>query len=330
MRIAELAKKVRHQPGRDVFGGFLEELGEENQDVVVVAADAAGSMRCTKFSERFPDRAVNVGIAEQNQVGIGAGLALAGKLPLVMLYGFLVARAAEQIRTDVCYPNLNVKIITTATGFAMGEGGATHNCMEDLGILRTLANLTIVQPASALETCIAGRTVITDLKGPVFLRISRLPYWEEAEKAAEDYYLNGGKFEVGKAIQLRHGKDVTLIGSGLMVGVTLQAAQLLEKEGISARVLNMHTVKPLDKQAILDAASATKGIVTVENHNVLAGLGEGVCGVVCDAQPVRVRRVGIPDTYCEIGPYDELCKHYGLSSDNVANVAQGLVSGGTS
>ena len=330
MRVSDLADKVRHQPGRDVFGGFLKELGEEHEDIVVVAADAAGSMRCTAFAESYPERVINVGIAEQNQVGIGAGLAIGGKLPLVMLYGFLVARSAEQIRTDVCYPDLNVKIVTTASSLVMGEGGTSHHCTEDLGILRTFAGLTIVQPGSALEACIAGRIVLTEMKGPAYLRVSRFPYPEEAEKEIEDYYLNGGTFEVGKAVELRSGSDVTLIGSGLMFGVALQAAELLEQKGISARVLNVHTVKPLDEGAILDAASTTEGIVVIEDHNVLAGLGEAVCGVVCEVHPARVKRIGIPDIYCEIGPYDALCEHYGLCPKNVAKAAEEIVAGGAS
>lgn len=329
MTIAMLAEKAWKRPGRDVFGETLHFVGREHEEVVVVGADDIGSLRGNAFASEFPNRAFNVGIAESNAVGVAAGLAAGGKTPFVLLYGFTVLRAAEQIRNDVCYPDLNVKVVTTSSGLVMGEGGVTHHCTEDLAVMRSLANMTIVQPGSALEVAIATQEVVKQVKGPTFLRIARCQYEDEAEQTLQDYYLNGGRFEVGKAVTLREGGDVTLIASGLMVSIALRAAEKLAKSGVNARVINLHTVKPLDAATIIDAAAKTRGIVTLEDHNVLGGIGEAVSGVVSEARPVPVRRIGIRDTYCSIGPMRELFRYYGLTVERAVEASKEILSEGS-
>ncbi len=329
MTVGTLAERVRNRAGRDAFGEALQLIGRENDAVVVVGADDISSLRGNAFAAEFPDRAFNVGIAEANASGVAAGLALGGKIPLVLLYGFTVLRAAEQIRDDVCYPNLNVKVVTTSSGLVMGEGGVTHHCTEDLAVTRSLANMTIVQPASALETAIVTKAVVERLKGPTFLRIARCRYEDRAEQALQDYYLGGGAFEVGKAVTLREGDDITLIASGLMLSIALHAADLLAESGVSARVMNMHTIKPLDSAAVIDGVTQTRGIVTLEDHNVLGGIGEAVCGVVSETRPIPVRRIGVRDTYCAIGPMDELFEKYGLTAEATVEAAKEILAGGS-
>lgn len=329
MTLARLAHEVRGKTGRDVFGEALHRLGREFGDIVVVGADDIGSLRGNAFASEFPDRTFNVGIAEANAVGVAAGLAIGGRSPFVLLYGFTVLRVAEQIRDDVCYPNLNVKVVTTSSGLVMGEGGVTHHCTEDIAVMRSLANMTIVQPGSPLEVAIAAVELAKQVKGPSFLRIARCQYGGEAELALESYYLNEGKFEVGKAITLRDGSDVTLIASGLMLSIALQAADVLATSGVSVRVINLHTVKPLDRYAVIGAATETKGIVTLEDHNVLGGIGEAVSSIVTEVHPVPVKKIGIRDTYCAVGPMKELFKHYGLSVEKVVEACEEILAEGS-
>ena len=281
------------------------------------------STRGSVVEEKYPDRGFNFGIAEPNMVSAAAGLAIAGKVPVVSAYGFLLSlRCCEQIRTDICYPNLNVKLVTTASGLAMGTGGPTHHCTEDIGIFRTFANMTIVCPASPLETAEATRACIADHDGPVYLRLVRGADFGGTEEVYEKYDV---EFKIGKAVTMQEGSDVTLIATGQPVGLALQAAQDLEKEGISVRVIDMHTVKPIDVEAIAKAAEETKGIVTLEEHNILGGLGDAVCSAVCSTKPTQVRKIGIRDEFCKIGPTPELWEYHGLNKKSVVSAVKDIL-----
>jgi transketolase len=319
MDIRGMARTVRGKQGREVVQDVLVDVGRAHPDVVIVGADSFRSIRGLGFQAEFPERSFNVGIAEQNAVGIAAGLAISGKLPVVLMFGFTVARALEQIRSSLCYPNLDARIITTATGLDMGEGGATHHCTEDVGLLRTIANMTIIQAASALETVLATRALIEQVHGTAYLRLTRQSYTDEAEDALEEYYAGGRGFEVGRAIVLREGTDVALIGSGLTVGLALQAADMLRERGVHAQVLNVHTIKPLDVATLSEIPQTVGGIVTMEDHNVLGGLGEAVAGVVTRFGSTKVLRIGIDDAFCEIGKPADLCQHHGLCADRVVD-----------
>ena len=298
--------------GRDVFGRVIVELGGEREEIVVLGADTMESARCHLFGERFPQRIFNFGIAEQNMVSAAAGFAIAGKIPVVAAYGFLLSlRCAEQVRSDLCYPNLNVKLVTSATGFSMGTGGPTHHCLEDVAVFRSFANMTVVAPASNKETVTALRACIVEHDGPVYVRLRRNP-------SPEIYDGDPPPFRIGRAVVLREGSDAALIASGEPVYLALRAARELVGEGIGVRVINMPTIKPLDGEAVRAAAVETGGIVTVEEHSLIGGLGEAVCSAVCETAPgCRVLRTGIPDTFCEIGPPADLWEHYGLNVENL-------------
>jgi transketolase len=311
-------------PGRDAFGMALIQIGEENKDLVFLTADCIDTTKGRGFATKFPDRSFNFGIAEANMIGAAAGMALLGKIPVAAGFGFLMSmRVAEQVRTDLCYPRLNVKIVASASGLAMGTGGPTHHCTEDIAIMRSFPNIAIVCPGSSFETWNACRAVILDHNGPVYLRLERDPFFENME----DLYAGREiPFVLGKAVTLREGKDVTLIGVGKPIGLALQAADVLEGEGIGARVVNMHTVKPLDKIALLKAAEETKGIVVVEEHNTTGGLGEAISSVICEEGiPTGVKKVGICDEFCCIGPTDDLWKVHGMTKENIIAAAKSLM-----
>lgn len=309
--------------GRDAYGKTLAQLGEEDGKIVVLTADALNSTKGDLFTEKFPDRSYNFGIAEPNMIGAASGLAMMGKIPVVGGYGFLLSmRCAEQIRVDICYPKRNVKLVCTATGFAMATGGVTHHCTEDISIMRSFANMTIVQPASPIETALATRAVILDYEGPVYLRLAR-------SGAGEKEIYKGGelKFEIGKAVTVREGKDITLISSGQLVGVSLQAADTMAKEGISARVINIHTIKPIDEEAIAKAAEETRGIVTIEDCNLSGGLGAAVCEVVSKRYPVPVKMIGVPENkFGPIAPSQKaIWDYFGINEANIVGTAKGIL-----
>jgi len=306
--------------GRDVFGKVLGEIAKENEKVVVLSADSLASTRGLDFQKNAPDRVFNFGIAESNMVSSAAGLAITGKIPTVTGFGFLLAiHCAEQVRDDICYANKNVKLVASATGLAMGTGGPTHHCTEDISIMRSFANITIVSPASPIETAIATRVCILEHKGPLYLRLTR-------NVTPELYKSVDFGFEIGKAIILKEGKDITLIATGEPVYLAVQAAEVLRKEGIDVRVINMHTVKPIDKEIILKAAEETKGIVTIEENNVLGGLGDEVCSVVCENNTLcKVRKIGIKDEYCKIGPTKELWECHGISETAIKNAVKSIL-----
>ncbi len=280
---------------RDAYGEALKELGKKNKDIVVLDADLSGSTKTAIFAKAYPDRFFNVGIAEQNLIGTAAGLATTGgKIPFASTFAvFATGRAYEIIRNSVCYPELNVKIAATHAGLTVGEDGATHQALEDMSLMRSLPNMVVLNPADAVETkqCIYKAA---EHHGPVYIRLgrSKVPVIFD-----EDY-----KFEIGKGVELREGGvDVTLIATGIMVSKALSAAEKLAKEGISTRVINMSTIKPIDEDIIIKAANETKGIVTIEEHNIIGGLGSAVAEVVSQWKPTYVERIGTMDVFGESG-----------------------------
>lgn len=305
------AKKIAT---RDAYGKTLVEVGRAYPNVVVLDADLSKSTKTVDFAREFPERFFEVGVAEQNLLGTAAGLAAAGKIPFASSFAiFATGRAFEQIRNTIAYPRLNVKIAATHAGITVGEDGASHQSIEDVGLMRLLPNLTVVVPADARETEKAVWAA-AQMEGPVYLRLGRLAVPLVYE---EDY-----DFVIGKAVLMRPGNDITFIANGIMVYEALQAAAELAAEGIAARVLNMHTVKPLDVEAILAAAAETGAIVTAEEHNVIGGLGGAVAEVLGENLPVPLKRVGIRDCFGESGSPVELMEKYGLTSLHLVEAAR--------
>ena len=302
---------------REAYGKALVELGAENDKVVVLDADLAGATMTKHFKAAYPDRFFDCGIAEGNMIGIAAGLAAAGKIPFASSFAmFAAGRAFEQIRNSVGYPHLNVKICATHAGISVGEDGATHQCCEDIGLMRTIPGMVVISPADDLETREAVKA-ISKYKGPVYMRLGRLAV--EDVNDPQNYH-----FEIGKGVVLRDGKDLTIIATGLMVAKALAAAKQLEAQGISARVLNIHTIKPLDKELILQAAKETGLLITAEEHSIIGGLGEAVCAAVCETFPVPVVRIGVNDEFGSSGPAEKMLELYGLSTENIFRVAEDM------
>ena len=297
---------------RESYGKALTELGKVNPDVVVFDADLAGATKTGIFKKEFPDRHFDCGIAEANMVGVAAGMSTTGKIPFVSSFAmFLAGRAYEQIRNSVGYPHLNVKLGATHAGISVGEDGATHQCNEDIALMRAIPGMTVIVPCDDIE---ARQAVFAaaEIKGPVYLRFGRLavPVIND-----ENY-----KFEVGKAVELKKGDDVTIIATGLMVSRALDAAKMLEEnKGIHARVINMHTIKPIDKDAIIAASKETKFIVTAEEHSVIGGLYSAVTEVTSSQAPCKVIPVAVMDTFGKSGPATELLEEYGLTAENIYN-----------
>ncbi len=304
---------------RDAFNAKLRELASEDRRIVAVVNDSVGSSKLNEFGKMYPIRLVNVGIAEQNMVGVGAGLANGGLIPFVCgASPFLTGRALEQIKADLAYSNQNVKLCGMSSGMAYGELGPTHHSIEDLAWLRAIANMTVIVPADSIETAqaieVAART-----SGPMFIRLSRMPV---PNVHPEDY-----QFVIGKAARLRDGDDVTLIANGVLVSRALEAADMLAAQGVQVRVLNMATVRPLDREAVLAAAAETGRIVTVEEHTVHGGLGSAVAEVVVEHQPVPMRMLGVPGVFAPTGSEAWLLDHFGLSAQGISDAALELVSG---
>jgi len=301
---------------REAFAGALECLAEQDRRIVAVVNDSLGSTRLARFLKRFPTRLVNAGIAEQNMVGIGAGLANGGKIPFVCAAScFLTGRALEQIKVDVAYSRANVKLCGMSSGLAYGQLGPTHHSIEDLAWTRAIANLTVIVPADPIETEQAVRAIAA-AEGPFFLRVSRLPV---PAVHAPDY-----QFRIGSAAVLKTGRDIALIANGIMVCRALEAAALLEKAGISARVVNLATLQPLDRDAILDAAE-TGAIVTIEEHSVHGGLGGAVSEVTATARPVPMRILGIPARFAPTGTAEWLLEYFGLTPKGIFDAAVQLL-----
>lgn len=302
---------------RDAYGEALKELGGNNKNIVVLDADLSGSTKTSVFAKAYPERFFNVGIAEQNLVGTAAGLAAAGKVPFASTFAvFATGRAFEIIRNSVCYPKLNVKIAATHAGLTVGEDGATHQALEDISLMRSLPNMVVLNPADAVETkqCIFKAA---EHNGPVYIRLGRAKVPVIFDESYE--------FEIGKGVELKEGTDVTIIATGVMVEKALIASEELAKEGISARVINMASIKPIDEDIIIKAAKETKGIVTVEEHSIIGGLGSAVAEVVAEKQPTRIIRIGTMDTFGESGDGFKLLEKYGLNVENIINKAKELL-----
>ena len=295
---------------RESYGNALAELGAEFENLVVLDADLAAATKTGVFKKAFPDRHIDCGIAECNMMGITAGLAATGKIPFASSFAmFAAGRAFEQVRNSIAYPKLNVKIGATHAGISVGEDGATHQCNEDIALMRTIPGMVVINPSDDVEAKAAVRAAI-EHEGPVYLRFGRLAVPVINEKP--DY-----KFELGKGVVLREGKDVTIIATGLPVSECLAAAEKLAADGIDAKVINIHTIKPLDEELVLAAAKETGKVVTVEEHSVIGGLGSAVCDVLSEKCPTKVMKIGINDTFGESGPAVELVKKYGLDADSI-------------
>ena len=303
---------------RESYGNALAELGKVNPDVVVFDADLAGATKTGVFKKAFPERHFDCGIAESNMVGLAAGIATTGKIPFVSSFAMFVAgRAFEQVRNSVGYPHLNVKIGATHAGISVGEDGATHQCNEDIALMRSIPGMVVINPCDDIE---AKQAVFAaaEYVGPVYLRFGRLAV---PVVNGEDY-----KFELGKGVTLKEGNKVTLIATGLMVARALDAAKELEEKGISTRVINIHTIKPIDKEIVLAAAKETGAIVTAEEHSVIGGLGSVVCDVISEECPVPVVKVGVQDTFGVSGPAGDLMVKYGLKSTNIVEACKKAIA----
>lgn len=301
---------------RESYGAALAQYGSDER-IVVLDADLSKSTKTDVFKKAYPDRFINMGIAEGNMMSVAAGLAASEKIAFASSFAmFAAGRAFEQIRNSIGYPNLNVKIGATHAGISVGEDGATHQCLEDLALMRSIPNMIVMNPADDVEAMACVKAAI-DHKGPVYMRFGRL--------AVEDINPADYQFEMGKGVMLADGSDVTLIGTGLMVAEALKAREILAAEGISARVINIHTIKPIDEEIITKAAKETGAIVTAEEHYIMGGLGSAVCEVVCKTAPVPVQIVGT-DRFGKSGTPAELFEEYGLTAENIAKQAKAAIA----
>jgi transketolase len=304
---------------RQAYGDALAELGGTNPNIVVLDADLSGSTKTKSFAVKYPERFINCGIAEAQMVCTAAGLAASGKIAFASTFAmFAAGRAYEQIRNSVAYPRLNVKIAATHTGITVGEDGASHQCIEDIALMRVIPGMTVICPSDGIETAAATRAA-AEMNGPVYLRLGRadLPIINDAT-----YY----KFIIGKAVTLKEGNDVAIIATGIGTIIALDAAKLLAEKGIYARVINMHTIKPLDEAAVIAAAKECKGIITVEEHNIIGGLGSAVCEVVAEnGFGKAVKRIGVYDVFGTSGKAFELLEKYGISDVEIVKAAEEMI-----
>jgi len=304
-------------PTRDAYGDELVALGGQNPSIVVLEADISKSTKTCYFASKFPDRFFNVGVAEQNEAVIAAGLASCGLIPFMSTYAvFGSMRCAEQIRTFICYTNLNVKIAVSHGGLTPGSDGVTHQATEDIGVLRSFPNLTIIMPTDFNMAKAAVRKAASHI-GPVYLRFTR--------DGVPIIYKEDIDFKIGKSIKLKEGKDITIISLGDMAHSSLKAAEILESDGISAEVIDMPTIKPIDEEAIILSARKTKAVVTVEDHQIIGGLGSAVSEVLSENYPVPVKRIGLINTFAQSGEYEMLLKKYGMGIDDVINAAKSAI-----
>lgn len=310
---------IRTEAIRDAYGDILCELGDEKKEINVLDADVSCSTKSIKFANKYPDRFYNVGVAEQNMVGIAAGMALAGKMPFVNTFSFLLSmRALEQIRTSIAYPNLNVKIAGGYGGLSDSYDGPTHHAICDVGIMRILPNMKVIVPADAPSTKVIVRESLK-WNGPVFLRLSRA----EVPVIFDDNYF----FELGKGKYIRKGKDISIITNGIMVSKSMEAQESLEKQGVDVELIEMASIKPLDEKIIVETAKKTRAVITVEEHNIIGGLGSAVAEVMAKnaiGKPLAI--IGINDTFTESGDYKQLLNKYGLSSENIISTAIRLMN----
>lgn len=302
---------------RQSYGEKLAELGEKNQNIVVLDADLSNATKTGIFAKKFPDRFINVGISEQNMFSVAAGMSTFGKIPYVSTFAmFAAGRGYDQIRNSICYPKLNVKICATHAGITVGEDGATHQMIEDISLMRTLPNMTVMCTSDDAETRWAVEE-ISKLQGPVYLRLCRL--------SSDVIYPENQKFEIGKGIQIGEGKDATIFATGITVSEALKAKEMLKAKEIDVRVVDIHTIKPIDKDLILKCAEETNKIITVEDHNIIGGLGSAVCEVLCDKYPKQVYRMGINDEFGKSGKAVELMEYYRVDSKSICEKVLSLL-----
>lgn len=302
--------EVKKIATRESYGNALVELGKEYENLIVLDADLAAATKTGIFKKEFPDRHIDCGIAECNMMGIAAGLSLTGKVPFASSFAmFAAGRAFEQVRNTIGYPKLNVKIGATHAGISVGEDGATHQCNEDIALMRTIPNMVIINPSDDVEARAAVKAAYEHV-GPVYLRFGRLA--APVINDRPDY-----KFELGKGVTVREGKDITIVATGLEVGFALEAAEKLAADGIDTRVINIHTIKPIDKDILIKAAKETKKIFTAEEHSVIGGLGSAVCDVLCENAPAPVYKIGMKDKFGESGPAVELLHKYELDAEGI-------------
>jgi transketolase len=294
---------------RESFGKALVELGKENENVVVLTADLAGATKTSLFEKEFPDRFINVGIAEQNMIGISAGLATTGKIPFASTFAmFAAGRAYDQIRNSVAYPKLNVKICGTHAGVTVGEDGATHQMLEDLSLMRSIPNMTVLCTSDDVQTRWAIKEM-AKIDGPVYIRLARV--------ATPVIYNENQKFEIGKMVQIGDGTDATVFATGVEVAEALKAKEELEKENINIRVVDVHTIKPIDREMIIKCARETKKLITIEDHSIIGGLGTAVCEVLSEECPTKVVRMGMQDRFGKSGKAEQLLKYFKLDSEAI-------------
>lgn len=302
--------EVKKIATRESYGNALVELGKKHEDLVVLDADLAAATKTGVFKKAFPDRHIDCGIAECNMTGIGAGLATTGKVPFISTFAmFAAGRAFEQVRNTIGYPKLNVKIGATHGGISVGEDGASHQCNEDFALMRTIPGMTVISPSDDIEAKAAVEAAYEHV-GPVYLRFGRLAVPVINDRP--DY-----KFELGKGVVLREGKDITIVATGLCVGGALEAAEMLAADGIDAKVINIHTIKPLDEELIVAAAKETGKVVTVEEHSVIGGLGSAVCDCLSEKAPTPVKKIGMQDMFGESGPAVALLHKYELDAEGI-------------
>lgn len=297
---------------RQSYGEALLELGKENGNIVAFDADLAGATKTDLFSKEFPNRFFDMGIAEQNMISTAAGIATCGKIPYASTFAvFAAGRAYDQIRNSVCYPKLNVKICATHAGITVGEDGATHQMIEDISLMRTLPNMTVISTSDDIQTKWAVKE-ISKIDGPVYLRLSRL--------ATPIIYDENQKFEIGKAIQIGDGTDGTIFATGVTVSEAIKAQERLEEKGINVRIIDVHTIKPIDKQMIVKCAKETKKLISIEDHNIIGGLGSAIAEVLVEEYPTKLTRLGVKDTFGKSGKAEQLMKYFGITEDNIVEM----------
>lgn len=303
---------------RDAYGDTLAELGRLNKDIVVLDADLSKSTKTEVFAKEFPERFFNTGIAEQNMAGIAAGLAAAGKIPFISTFAiFATGRAFEQIRNTIAYPRLNVKIAATHAGITVGPDGASHQSVEDIALMRAIPRMTIINPADATETRFAVKAAL-DIDGPVYIRLGR-------HKVPVIFQEGDYVFKPGKGVVLREGKDATIISTGIMTVIALEAADILKNRGIYVNVVNIHTIKPIDEELIIQLAEETGAVITAEEHSIIGGLGSAVAEVLAESRPTLMKRIGLKDVFGQSGEPDELLRFYSLTPDSIASAVKDLI-----
>ena len=303
---------------RQSFGEELANIGEKNDQIVVLDADLSSATKTNIFAKKFPNRFFDMGIAEQNMIGTAAGLATCGKIPFVSTFAmFAAGRGYDQIRNSICYPKLNVKICATHAGITVGEDGATHQMLEDISLMRTIPNMTVMCTSDDAQTRWAINE-ISKFDGPVYLRLCRL--------ATPKIYENE-KFEIGKGVQLGEGTDATIIATGVVVPKAIEAMEILQAKGINIRVIDMHTIKPIDKEIIVKSAKETKNMITIEDHSIIGGLGSAVCEVLAENYPKKVYRMGIKDEFGKSGKAEDLLKYFKIDKDSIAEFIEKIING---